>query len=55
MTTPDLEKFQGPDLEKFQGLDLEKFHRGKGLVKLPWQIGSDHATIFEELIGFLSY
>ena len=29
-----------------QILYLEK-QRGKGLVKLPWQIGSDHTTIFE--------
>ena len=35
-------------VSRSQTLYLEK-QRGKGLVKLPWQIGSDHATIFEAL------
>ena len=35
-------------ISRSQTLYLEK-QRGKGLVKLPWQIGSDHATIFEAL------
>ena len=40
-------------VSRSQTLYLKK-QRGKGLVKLPWQIGSDHATIFEVLkIGFL--
>ena len=35
-------------VSRSQTLYLEK-QRGKGLVKLAWQIGSDHATIFEAL------
>ena len=35
-------------VSRSQTLYLKK-QRGKGLVKLPWQIGSDHATIFEAL------
>ena len=38
----------GGVVSRSQTLYLEK-QRGKGLVKLPWQIGSDHATIFEAL------
>ena len=35
-------------VSRSQTLYLEK-QRGKGLVKLPWQISSDHTTIFEAL------
>ena len=35
-------------VSRSQTLYLKK-QRGKGLVKLPWQIGCDHTTIFEAL------